>query len=169
MVIQTEGAKMDTQKVEKGAFKQDVRDNDSIPEQALLGGGGPAYVDPESGVMSQTEKRILSSIIEPGPVLPYPIRVLPMRYGPPAQEYVIPDTDREAVLRKLYPFFPCPGLQEFRYDLHEEKNFRVVDYKVIRENGRNFLVSPYYSRSGGMVIDWMEGENSDTQILMTVK
>ena len=119
--------------------------------------------------MSQTEKRILASIIEPEPALPYPMRRLPMRYGPPAQEYVIPDTEREAVLKKLYPFFPCPGLQEIRYDLHEEKNFRVVDYKVIRENGRNFLVSPYYARSGGMVIDWMEGENSDSQILMTVK
>ena len=161
---------MDKQKVKKRGCAQGIRDKDSIPEEALLcGGGGPAHVDPESGVMSQTEKRILASIIEPTPALPYPLRVLPMRYGPPAQEYVIPDTEREAVLQQLYPFYPCPGLQELRYDLHEEKNFRVVDYKVIRENGRNFLVSPYYPRSGGMVIDWMDGENTDTQILTTVK
>lgn len=160
---------MDKQKVEKGVLDRDLQEDRPIPEQALLGGGGARCVDPESGVMSQTEKRILASIIDSGPALPYPLRVLPMRYGPPAQEYVIPDMEREAVLRQLYPFYPCPGLQEIRFDLHEEKNFRVVDYKVIRENGRNFLVSPYYSHSGGMVIDWMEGENSDTQILMTAK
>jgi len=161
---------MDKQKIDKGVFTQDIRDNDSIPEGTILcGGGGSACIDPESGVMSQTEKRILASIIEPTPALPYPLRVLPMRYGPPAQEYVIPDAEREAVLRQLYPFYPCPGLQELRYDLHEEKHFRVADYKVIRENGRNFLVSPYYPRSGGMVIDWMEGENTDTQILTTMK
>ena len=153
----------------KGALNRDLQEDRPIPEQALLCGGAPAFVDPDSGVMSQTEKRILASIIEPSPVMPYPLRVLPMRYGPPAQEYVIPDTMRSAVLQSLYPFFPCPGLQEIRYDLHEEKNFRVADYKVIRENGRNYLVSPYYAHSGGMVIDWMEGENTDTQILMTTK
>lgn len=160
---------MEKLKMEKGALDQGLREGRPIPEQALLGGGKPACVDPDSGVMSQTEKRILASIIDAGPVLPYSLRVLPMRYGPPAQEYVIPDAEREAVLQQLYPFYPCPGLQEIRYDLHEEKNFRVGDYKVIRENGRNFLVSPYYSHSGGMVIDWMEGENTDTQILMTTK
>ncbi len=160
---------MDKQNAEDGVKDQDFTKECPVPEKALLGGGMPAFVDPESGVMSQTEKRILASIIEPSPVLPYPLRMMPMRYGAPAQEYVIPDAERWAVLQKLYPFFPCPGLQEVRYDLHEEKNFRVADYKVIRENGRNFLVSPYYSRSGGMVIDWMEGENSGSQILVTTK
>ncbi len=149
------------------ATDQDLEQECAESAEVLIGAGLPAYVDPENNVMSQTEKRILASIIDPEPALPYPLRALPMRYGPPTQEYVIPDSERGAVLKKLYPFFPCPGLNEMRYDLHEEKNFRVVDYKVIRENGRNFLVSPYYPRSGGMVIDWMEGENSDIQILMS--
>lgn len=125
--------------------------------------------DPETGVMSSTEKRILSSITSPEPPLPYPTRALPMRFGPPAQEYVIVEADRELLLKKLYPFFPCPGLQEVRFDLHEEKYFKVKEFKVIRENGRNFLVSPYYAHSGGMVIDWMEEQNADSQILLTAK
>ena len=160
---------MNKLKVENDALEQDLAEQSPPSEDALVGSGITPFVDFESDVMSPAEKRILASIIDPSPVLPYPLRVLPMRCGPPAQEYVIPDSQREAVLKKLYPFFPCPELNEIRYDLHEEKKFRVVDYKVIRDNGRNFLVSPYYSRSGGMVIDWMEEENSDSQILMTKK
>ena len=160
---------MNKRNMENAVGDQDLSQDCPEPVEVLISGSGPTYVDLENGVMSQTEKRILASIIDPEPALPYPLRVLPMRYGPPSQEYVIPDSEREAVLKKLYPFFPCPGLNEVRYDLHEEKNFKVVDYKVIRENGRNFLVSPYYPRSGGMVIDWMEGENSDIQILTSSK
>ncbi|MFA6930690.1 MAG: hypothetical protein WCT05_10200 [Lentisphaeria bacterium] len=126
-------------------------------------------LDPETGVMSSTEKRILSSIMSPEPPLPYPIRSLPMRFGPAAQEYVIAEADREFLLKKLYPFFPCPGLHEVRFDLHEEKYFKVGEFKVIRENSRNFLVSPYYAHSGGMVIDWMDEQNAESQILLTAK
>ena len=61
-------------------------------------------------------------------------------------------------LDKVYPFMPCPKIGDTLYDLHEGRSFSVRDYKVIRENGRNLLVSPYYARSGGMVVDWMPGE-----------
>lgn len=123
----------------------------------------------ECGGMSLTEKRILASIIAPEPPLPYPLRLLPMRFGPAAREYVIPEQEKEKVLKQTYPFFPCPSLHEMRYDLHEEKCFQVGDFKVIRENGRNFLVSPFYARSGGMVIDWMDEQNPGSQILVTEK
>ena len=54
--------------------------------------------------------------------------------------------------------------------LHEEKNFRVSSFKVIREDNRNYLVSPYYAKSGGMVIDWMEpDEDVDAGVVRTVK
>lgn len=110
----------------------------------------------DRGEMSVQEKRILATILPPSPPLPYPLQALTMRSGPPAQEYVIPEEERLRVLKSVYPFSPCPGLNEQRFDLHEEKFFVVRAFKVIRENGRNFLVSPYYSNSGGMVIDWMD-------------
>ncbi len=52
-----------------------------------------------------------------------------------------------------------PALDARRYDLHERRDFTVREYRVIRERNRNFLVSPYYPRSGGMVVDWMQEED----------
>ena len=109
-----------------------------------------------AGEMSVQEKRILASILPPSPRLPYPLQELAMRSGPPAQEYVIPEDERAKVLKSIYPFSPCPDLNALRFDLHEEKYFAVREFKVIRENERNFLVSPFYANSGGMVIDWLD-------------
>ena len=108
--------------------------------------------------MSIPEKSILSQLIREEPPLNYPLRPLPMSQGPDAQEYVIPEADKAEVLRRLYPFMECPALTDTRFDLHESAFFQVKDYRVIREMGRNFLVSPYYPSSGGMVIDWLERE-----------
>ncbi len=71
------------------------------------------------------------------------------------EEYVIPDDWKEPVLNILYPFCPVPGLDDTFEDLHEGKRFRVRDYKVIREYGQLWLMSPYWISSGGSVIDWV--------------
>jgi len=105
-------------------------------------------------IVSKIEKEILNVDVPETPPLPYPTRKLKMFNGSTAIEYVIPDEDKEKVLKELYPYEDCPDINERRYDLHEEKNFAVRRFKVIREDGRNYLVSPYYARSGGMVIDW---------------
>ncbi len=77
-------------------------------------------------------------------------------HGQPAsEEYDIPLNAKPHVLRQLYPFVGCPELSEILYDLHEGRTFRVADFKVVREHGRNWLVSPYYYASGGSVIDWV--------------
>ncbi len=72
-----------------------------------------------------------------------------------SEEYIIPDDEKETVLKQHYPFEDMPGLEEELYDLHADKNFFVRDYKLVREHGCNLLVSPYYYESGGSVIDWM--------------
>ena len=136
------------------------------PEQKPPLSQNNPWEDESQACMSLVEKRILASISEPEPELPYALRPLPMRYGAPTLEYVIPDCDKAALLRQLYPFTPCPALHEKRFDLHEEKYFKVSDYKVIRERGWNFLVSPYYANSGGMVIDWMEEDDCNGQFLV---
>lgn len=86
--------------------------------------------------------------------LPFPTRNVQTRNGD-IEEYIIPENKKAEVLDLLYPFKPVPSLIEERYDIHIEKKFVVKDFCVTRENGMNFLVSPYYFQGGGSVIDWM--------------
>ena len=91
---------------------------------------------------------------KPDPRLSYPTRLVPAGTEM-IEEYIIPDGEKAQVLDSLYPFDPVPSLTEIMYDLHEEKPFRVGDFRVIREAAMDMLVSPYFFNSGGTVIDWM--------------
>ena len=86
--------------------------------------------------------------------LPFPTKWIQCNGGA-CEEYIIPDEKKQEVLERLYPFLPVPSLDEKRLDLHEDKTFRIVEFKVVYDNGMNMLVSPYYFSSGGSVIDWM--------------
>ena len=88
------------------------------------------------------------------PRLFYPTRHVP-EGAEMIEEYIIPDEEKAQVLEQLYPFDPVPALTETMYDLHEEKPFRVGDFRVIRGAAMDMLVSPYFFNSGGTVIDWM--------------
>ena len=88
------------------------------------------------------------------PRLSYPTRLVPAG-AEMIEEYVIPDGEKAQVLEQLYPFDPVPALTEMMYDLHEEKQFRGGDFRVIRGAAMDMLMSPYYFNSGGTVIDWM--------------
>jgi hypothetical protein len=97
------------------------------------------------------------------PRLPFPTNPLVID-GVELEEYVIPVEKRAEVLEQLYIFDPVPSLDEERFDLHSGKKFFVRDYRVTREEGMNYLVSPYYEEGGGTVIDWMpvnEGDEMD--------
>ena len=80
--------------------------------------------------------------------LPFPrhVRVRDER-GRISEEYDIPLNAKKKVLQEMYLFEDCPDLSDTLFDLHAEKKFRVVDFKVVREGGRNYLVSPYYYES----------------------
>ena len=104
--------------------------------------------------MSKPEKKILCIIQPEAKELPFPLRPLKMAYGPDAMEYIIPFESKEKVLKEIYPFVPCPDINEKRLDIHEQKVFCIKEFRVIRECNRNFLVSPFFPRSGGMVVDW---------------
>ena len=111
--------------------------------------------------MSVPEKTLLCHLMKPAPALPYPLVPLKMFEGPDALEYQIPEAERAKVLEEVYPFIGCPKMDDTLFDLHEQKRFPVRDYRLIRECGRNFIVSPYYPHSGGMVVDWMD-EGAET-------
>ncbi len=92
--------------------------------------------------------------------LPFPTRPLKV-LGGTIEEYVIPEGNKQEVLNQMYISDPVPSLEEQRFDLHEGKLFTVRDFRVVREDGKNFLVSPYYPNSGGSVIDWMPADWAD--------
>ena len=133
-----------------------VRERQDGKYGGLHGFKGNEVVDEDE--VSASEKRILCAIVPESPELPYPLRELRMWRGKPAMEYVIPEEAREKVLKDVYPFEECPALSDELFDIHEEKMFMVKDFKVIRQFGRNLLVSPYFAHSGGMVVDWMDRE-----------
>jgi hypothetical protein len=86
--------------------------------------------------------------------LPFPARTVQTEFGP-IDVYEIPDDQKQAVIERLYPFRPLPGLEDVMEDIHAEKTFRVKDFMVTREGGVNILASPYYLEYGGTVIDWV--------------
>lgn len=106
-------------------------------------------------VMSAREKEIIRTIIPESPPLAYPTQHIKMAIGPDAVEFVIPEKDKVHILRELFPFTCLPEMDDELYDLHAGMTFRAGDFKVIREDNRNYLVSPFYSQTGGMVIDWI--------------
>ncbi len=90
-------------------------------------------------------------------VLPYARKPLVID-GIEIEEYIIPAKVKDEVLNQLYPFDPVPSLDDEQLDLHSGKTFKVRDFRVTREGGHNFLVSPYYEEGGGTVIDWVPPE-----------
>jgi hypothetical protein len=92
--------------------------------------------------------------------LPFPTKPLVID-GVELEEYVIPEDRKAEVLRQLYLFRPIPSLEDEFFDLHSGRRFKVKQFRVTRENGFNWLVSPYYEDGGGTVIDWVPPEEDD--------
>lgn len=126
------------------------------------GGGNHNPAESPAATMSEPEKELLTMILPEEAPLPYPLHPLKMAYGPDSLEYEIPLEKKAEVLKALYPFVSCPEMTEERFDIHEQKNFFVKDFRVIRERNRNMLVSPYFPTSGGMLIDWAPAEQDDS-------
>ena len=97
------------------------------------------------------------------PPLPFrrQVRLADVRGNPTSEEYDIPLNAKKKVLREMYLFEDCPELNDVLCDLHAGKRFTVADFKVVREDGRNYLVSPYYYETGGTMIDWVPADWAD--------
>lgn len=98
------------------------------------------------------------------PRLPFPTRTVGSGTGA-IEEYVIPDEEKGRVLEAMYPFEPVPRLTDTMFDLHEEKPFQVGEFRVVRGNSMDYLVSPYFFSSGGTVVDWMPADFKPGQTL----
>lgn len=92
--------------------------------------------------------------------LPFPTQPISTLYGDTV-EYLIPDGQKEKVLKKLYPFGSPPAMTQTLMDIHEHKEFVVKDFKVVQQGDYVLLVSPYFASSGGSVVDWEPLNNED--------
>ena len=92
--------------------------------------------------------------------LPYPTQPISTLYGETV-EYLIPEGQKERVLKKLYPFGEPPAMAQTLMDIHEHKEFVVKDFKVVQQGDYVLLVSPYFASSGGSVVDWEPVKNED--------
>ena len=92
--------------------------------------------------------------------LPYPTQSISTLYGDTV-EYLIPEGQKERVLKKLYPFGNPPAMSQTLMDIHEKKEFVVRDFKVVQQGDYVLLVSPYFASSGGSVVDWEPVQNKD--------
>jgi hypothetical protein len=109
------------------------------------------------GPLGFEERQMMLAVTGPQDPLDYPLHLLAMSDGTFTKEYEIPEAEREEVFRKLYLFDSPPPMDTEMMDIHEGKKFKVKDFRVIREDGGNFIVSPYYPASGGTLLDWLDG------------
>ena len=126
----------------------------------------PAVENPDSpsnDEMSLPEKQMLCIVVKESEPLPYPLKQLKMSRGPAEEVYDIPEEDKAKVFEEVWPFQPCPALDDERFDLHEQKLFKFHEAQVIRHKGRNLIVSPYYAHSGGMAVDFLPAECADSK------
>ena len=115
------------------------------------------------------EKEMMDMIEIHETPLPYPTDKLVDARGACYESYQIPMQDKANILREYYPFTPVPKMDEVLLDIHENKTFTVRDFLIIRENGRNYLVSPYYPKSYGTVLDWVSPDSSMDCFIRTLK
>ena len=92
--------------------------------------------------------------------LPYPTQPISTLYGETV-EYLIPEGQKEKILKKLYPFGNPPAMTQTLMDIHEHKTFVVKDFKVVQQGDYVLLASPYFASSGGSVVDWEPLNNDD--------
>ena len=112
------------------------------------------------GFSCGNEKEMMDMIEIHETPLPYPTSKLRNSKGEEYESYQIPMEDKAKLLKEYYPFIPVPKMEETLLDIHENKLFTVKEFLIVREKGRNYLVSPYYPHSFGTVLDWVSPESN---------
>lgn len=116
---------------------------------------------------SMPEKQILKQILKESKRLPYPlIEHHDDRYFT-EWWYDIPTEELAEVVKKLYPFEEMPALDTLLFDIHEEEFTTLSKCKVIRWEKRNILVSEFYWRTGGTVLDLICKDGGLNEVKLT--
>jgi hypothetical protein len=69
--------------------------------------------------------------------------------------------DKKAYLRHNYPFSPIPKLQDHKECIHCGESILVNDFKVIIEEGVEYIVCPNHPKCDGTVIDWIDSRENN--------
>ena len=105
---------------------------------------------------SGSEKELMDTFHLPSEQFPYPLRTVESKIFGTVTVYDIPECDKGKMLKLMYPFYPLPKMNGYYFDIHQNEKFKVSDFLIIRDGGKNYLVSPYYPESGGMAVDWLD-------------
>lgn len=119
-------------------------------------------IEEHPNVLSNQEKEMLCILLPEAEALPYKLEAKESIIGTTEMIYNIPMEDKEKVFNELWPFEDCPKMDANLYDIHERKYFTFKDAMVTRWNGRNMIVSPYFLSCGGMLVDFLPDEATDT-------
>jgi len=108
-------------------------------------------------IRSESEKNLYKMIIgyKMGE-LNYPLKEVKSEQFGVEFVYEIPEDKKEEVLEDLWPFTGIPSIDEVFIDIHEGQQFNLKDYMVIRFDTYNMIVSPWYFKSGGTVLDFIK-------------
>lgn len=108
-------------------------------------------------IRSESEKNIYKVIIGyKMDELNYPLKEVNTEEFGVEFVYEIPEDKKEEVLEDLWPFTWIPSIDEVFTDIHEGLKFNLKDYMVIRFDTYNMIVSPWYFKSGGTVLDFVK-------------
>lgn len=116
---------------------------------------------------SLQEKQMMLQILgeEQQPYLPFKLRWHSYEYNGETmyvdQYYIIPMEKKQEVLEQLWIFDPVPSMEDIYWDIHEQAFFKIKAFKVIRWKDHNIMVSPYYFKSGGTILDMVKAEDND--------
>lgn len=106
--------------------------------------------------LSPKEKAIILEYSGRADPLPFPLKEVATSDGGTTCIYDIPTDQKMAVIEQLYFLEPVPKEDAILLDLHSERRLMLKDAIVVREDGVNFIASPYYPESGGTLLDFAE-------------
>lgn len=118
-------------------------------------------------IRSESEKNLYKMIIgyKMGE-LNYPLKEVKSEQFGVEFVYEIPEDKKEEVLEDLWPFTGIPSIDEVFIDIHEGQQFNLKDYMVIRFDTYNMIVSPWYFKSGGTVLDFLKEDDNGISVQM---
>lgn len=111
--------------------------------------------EPEDNGWSEAEKGMIAAFTQKAGQLPWPLKTIELGNGCHEQVYDIPEDKMYDAVVQCWPFtddsIPPRGGELF--DIHEHKRVVIDKCLILRFKERNIVVSPYYAKSGGTVID----------------
>ena len=123
----------------------------------------------EKKIRSLYEKDIYCTAVEEQEKLPFPTHTVENDVFADEEVYDIPANRIEEALKKSWIFTDIPSINDERLDIHEDSVFKLKDIQIIRYNNRNIICSPYYFKSGGTILDFINVKDRGVHVIFLRK